>query len=312
MKRFILLLCLILMLFGTGCARKTDIPKAEETAMLTQTEQDARLLGVSREEILHSWGEPVGHLSGFWGESWNLENGGAITLYYDENGFVEEIRQAEAPEKVTFEEEALGNIAKEIDFTDAPTLSETELLTEEELTQKLSGVPMKELRELWGEPDGELSGMYGEVWLAEGNTSIIVYYGGMDGVVMRVKKSPKYDWGVTLTAKDVTDRGLTIVCTQSGGEITGELQTGSPYTVQKLVNGEWQKVEYTAIDEEQVAWTMEAWGIPKDSTLEWEVDWSWLYNELPAGQYRIGKEIMDFREAGDYDKTMMYAAFEIE
>ena len=37
------------------------------------------------------------------------------------------------------------------------------------------------------------------------------------------------DWGITLSVKDVTDSGLTLVCTQSGGELTGELQTGSDY-----------------------------------------------------------------------------------
>lgn len=32
---------------------------------------------------------------------------------------------------------------------------------------------------------------------------------------------------MSLTAKNITSTGLTIVCTQSGGELTGELQTGS-------------------------------------------------------------------------------------
>jgi len=123
---------------------------------------------------------------------------------------------------------------------------------------------------------------------------------------------PVYDWGVTLTAKDVTERGLTIVCTQSGGEAKGELQTGSWYEVQKLENGNWKKVEYTAIDEEYVGWTSEAWCVPKGETVEWTVDWSWLYESLPAGEYRIGKEIMDFQETGTYDETVIYAEFSIQ
>lgn len=33
--------------------------------------------------------------------------------------------------------------------------------------------------------------------------------------------------------------------------------------------------------------------------------------ELSAGRYRIGKEFMDFRKTGDYDKEICYAEFEI-
>lgn len=121
----------------------------------------------------------------------------------------------------------------------------------------------------------------------------------------------KAAWGLTLTAENVTAKGLTIVCTQAGGEVTGELETGSWYTVQRLVNGAWETVEYTEIDEDQVGWTAEAWFIPLNDTTEWKVDWTWLYGELPAGEYRIGKEIVDFREAGDYDEAVLYTEFTI-
>ena len=124
--------------------------------------------------------------------------------------------------------------------------------------------------------------------------------------------SPVYDWGIHLTVEDVTAKGLTLICTQSGGEAQGELQTGSWYVIQKSENGIWKKVEYTEIEEELVGWTGEAWCIPKDSTVKWEVEWSWLYDELPAGKYRIGKEIMDFMETGRYDETVIYAEFTIQ
>ena len=118
------------------------------------------------------------------------------------------------------------------------------------------------------------------------------------------------DWGITLEAKDITPVGLTIRCTQSGGNPTGELNTGSWYIVENLTqeNG-WKEVDYVIKD--NIGWTMEAWLIPANSTSEWEVDWEWLYGKLPVGKYRIGKEIMDFRETGDYDKAIYYAKFEI-
>lgn len=118
------------------------------------------------------------------------------------------------------------------------------------------------------------------------------------------------EWGVTLSAKDVTPTGLTIVCTQSGGNPSGELDTGSYYIIQKYEDGEWSDVEWLP-QEYDVGWTAEAWIIPMNDVVEWEVDWEWLYGELPAGKYRIGKEIMDFRGAGDFDQEFHYAEFNI-
>ena len=114
-------------------------------------------------------------------------------------------------------------------------------------------------------------------------------------------------WGITLSAKNVTSTGLTIVCEQAGGNPTGELQTGSYYILETLQDGTWNEVDCIA----QVAWTSEAWIITQDSTVSWDVDWEWLYRKLSPGIYRIGKNIMDFRGAGDYDSKMFYAEFAI-
>lgn len=117
-------------------------------------------------------------------------------------------------------------------------------------------------------------------------------------------------WGVKLTAKNITPSGLTIVCTQQDGEPTGELQTGSYYGLEVLRDGKWVAVDLLPMDYE-LAWTSEAWIIPGDEETEWEVDWTRLYGELPVGNYRIGKSIMDFRGTGDYDTNTYYAAFDI-
>lgn len=115
--------------------------------------------------------------------------------------------------------------------------------------------------------------------------------------------------GVTMTAKDVTPTGLTLVCIQSGGFPTGELQTGSPFWLESYSYGNWEK---TPRDMEEIFWTAEAWIIPQESSVEWSVNWENIYSALPAGRYRIGKEIMDFRGPGDYDTYHCYAEFEIK
>ena len=115
-------------------------------------------------------------------------------------------------------------------------------------------------------------------------------------------------WGITLTAENITPTGATIKCSQSGGEPTGELQTGSWYILETWTQEEgWQEAPYFA----EVAWTEEAWIISKDSVTEWKVNWEHLYGELPEGKYRIGKEIMDFRNTGDYDEAIYFAEFKI-
>lgn len=118
------------------------------------------------------------------------------------------------------------------------------------------------------------------------------------------------DWGITLEAENVTTSGLTIVCNQSGGENISELNTGSFYNIQKLEETGYINIEYLP-QEYDVAWTSEAWIIPLNNTITWDVNWEWLYGKLSIGEYRIGKEIVNFRGPGDFDKEMIYAHFEI-
>jgi len=118
----------------------------------------------------------------------------------------------------------------------------------------------------------------------------------------------KADWGIILTAKDITPTGMTLVCSQSGGEITGELQCGSDVHLYSSENGEWTRVPYRV---DNVAWTAEAYSLPLNSSIEFQLNWERLYGALPAGAYRVAKSFMDFRGTGDYDTQTYYAEFEI-
>ncbi|MBQ4051681.1 MAG: hypothetical protein IJD13_08620, partial [Oscillospiraceae bacterium] len=109
------------------------------------------------------------------------------------------------------------------------------------------------------------------------------------------------DLGITLTAKNVTPCGMTVVCTQSGGEATGELNTGSWYRLESM---DGKEPDY--IVDGEIGWDSMAYFVPMEDTVEWTIDWAWLYGELPSGEYRICKEFMDFRETGDFDKTLVY------
>ena len=121
-------------------------------------------------------------------------------------------------------------------------------------------------------------------------------------------ESEKADWGITLSVKDVTPTGMTLVCSQSGGEITGELECGSDYSLLVNSNGVWNAVPYLV---DEVAWTSEAYYIPMNDSIEFELKWERLYGELPAGTYRVVKGFMDFRGTGDYDTETYHTEFEI-
>lgn len=135
-----------------------------------------------------------------------------------------------------------------------------------------------------------------------------------NGEVLSVASFPqpieleKPDWGITLTAKNVTSKGMTLVCSQSGGEITGELECGSDYSLLVNTNGVWNAVPYLV---DEASWTAEAYGLPLDGSIEFELKWERLYGKLPAGTYRIVKGFMDFRGPGDYDSATFHTEFEI-
>lgn len=118
-------------------------------------------------------------------------------------------------------------------------------------------------------------------------------------------------WGLTLTAKDVIPTSCTLVFTQSGGNPTGQLETGSPFVIEQYKNGEWTELKTIYPEDDPIFWTDESWLIDKNNSVEFKEGWKAIYGELPAGKYRISKEIFDCRGPGDNDKKTYYAYFEI-
>ena len=122
------------------------------------------------------------------------------------------------------------------------------------------------------------------------------------------------NWGLTLSVKNVSATGLTLVVNQSGGEPTGTLQTGDPYRLITLVDGDWKTVEELPLPEgvDGRAWNSIAYLLPIEDTREFEINWEWIFGELPAGTYRLTKEFMDFRGTANYDTFEYWVEFEIQ
>jgi len=118
-------------------------------------------------------------------------------------------------------------------------------------------------------------------------------------------------WGISLSADNITSAGLTVVITQSDGEKPiGDYFTGSWYELQKKLGDEWTAVEYLP-QEYDISWTDEAYSIPENALVSFDIDWEWLYGELPRGEYRITKKIMTGSGA-TLESRHYYAEFVIE
>lgn len=122
------------------------------------------------------------------------------------------------------------------------------------------------------------------------------------------------DWGLTLSVKNVTSTGLTLVVTQSGGNPTGDIMTGEPYRLIALVGGTWKAVEELPLPEgvDGRGFNSIGYWIQKGETREFDINWEWIFGELPEGRYRLIKEFMDFRRTADYDTFEYWVEFNVD
>lgn len=116
------------------------------------------------------------------------------------------------------------------------------------------------------------------------------------------------DWGLTLSVRDVTPTGLTLVCTKRGGNPTGRLTCGTDYRLLVSEDGKWKNVP-TVIEE--YGWDDMGYRITDEKAAEFILSWEWLYGTLPAGTYRLAKDFMDWRDSGDYDEETYWVEFKI-
>ena len=112
-------------------------------------------------------------------------------------------------------------------------------------------------------------------------------------------------WGITFSSENVTPSGMTLKIIQSGGEYEGQLEYGMEFSLEIRQNRNWIPVE----PEKDIAWEMIAYTLPENDITRLDINWAFIYGRLPAGHYRLGKEIMDFRGTGDYDTRTYYAEF---
>ena len=109
--------------------------------------------------------------------------------------------------------------------------------------------------------------------------------------------------GITLTAKDITPEGITVVTAQYGGSYTDRITYGSYFWVEKQTNGKWEALPYI---HDNIGFTDLGYELNRDSTREEKINWNYMYGALSAGTYRYAKEFY-----GGEKKTL-YAEFTLD
>jgi hypothetical protein len=112
---------------------------------------------------------------------------------------------------------------------------------------------------------------------------------------------------LSVSAKKITGTGATLVFCQSDSSLESELSFDEQLTVEKKTEEGWTEAD-VVVDGEYV-YNDVAHIISIDGTTEYQYDWSWLYGELDAGEYRIAVPVMNWRGTGDYDSEVVYAHF---
>ena len=73
-----------------------------------------------------------------------------------------------------------------------------------------------------------------------------------------------------------------------------------------------KKVTVKIKAKEDIVWDTKEWIIENNAVSTIDIDWKWLYGELPAGEYRIQKEIENLKAEDDYSWRTVYWYFELK
>ncbi|HSN66501.1 MAG TPA: immunoglobulin-like domain-containing protein [Fusibacter sp.] len=85
---------------------------------------------------------------------------------------------------------------------------------------------------------------------------------------------------------------------------------GSYYLLEKKISDKWYEVP--VVFEGDYGFDDVGFPLEPSQTSEWTVEWEWLYGILDTGDYRIVKDILDFRGTGDFDTYYLAAEFSVE
>lgn len=115
--------------------------------------------------------------------------------------------------------------------------------------------------------------------------------------------------GVTMIIKEgtVSSKGLTVIL-ENNSDKQGLF--GEDFSLEKKINGKWYQVPIST--DGNYGFNSIGYDLASSDAREWKAHWDSLYGSLEAGEYRIVKEILDFRTSGDFDKYYLTAEFVVD
>ena len=114
--------------------------------------------------------------------------------------------------------------------------------------------------------------------------------------------------GVTMTVNKGTQSSTKLTLSFENNSIS-QCIYGEYFVLEKKINGRWHQVPVTI--DGNYGFNTIGYNLASGDVGERVVDWNWLYGSLNIGEYRIVKDILDFRGSGDYDTYYLAAEFTI-
>ena len=119
-------------------------------------------------------------------------------------------------------------------------------------------------------------------------TTVVEYQVNENGEI--INDSPIAEWGITVSATDITPTGMTLIFTLSGDTLPDALITTQAFYLEALTSTGWEVMK--AKDGSNI-WEFTARNLLPNRKTEFEIDWSEMYGALNPGTYRICKSVSD-------------------
>ncbi|NLN40445.1 MAG: hypothetical protein GX160_00340 [Clostridiales bacterium] len=115
--------------------------------------------------------------------------------------------------------------------------------------------------------------------------------------------------GVIMTVKEdsVSSTGLVVIFEN---DLQKECIYSESFLLEEKINDKWYQVP--VVIEGDYGFDDVAYPLNLGDKGEWQVNWEWLYGSLDKGEYRIIKDILNFKEKGEFDTHYLAAEFTIE
>lgn len=117
------------------------------------------------------------------------------------------------------------------------------------------------------------------------------------------------EWGITLTASNVTPTGMNIEYLWDGTKTSGELQCGESYHLEQYKNGKWERLP--VISDDIIAFIAISYSLNENEPFVQTKEWSDIYGSLESGNYRFCADVVVFQPPKEALLKTYYAYFKI-